>query len=133
MVLQPAKLRRTRRDSHLSRLPVPQGNPVARGEHFTDASFDAGACAKAHQGMAARFSPFWNGFAPEGREPGYKRFCKDRFRHLTVCVGRGSIRVCLDHLEKTGRIEANCRNPFIERPRWQLKEPTDRKKDGTSP
>ncbi|NSW58156.1 MAG: epoxyqueuosine reductase [Armatimonadetes bacterium] len=102
------------------------------GRSFGHASFDAGACAKVHQGMDPRFSPFWNGSEAEGAEPSYNRFCKDRFRHLAVCVGRGCIRACLDHLEKTGRIEARFRNPFIERPRWKLNEPPQKKKDGTN-
>jgi ferredoxin len=90
---------------------------------FAHAPFDAGACARVHRGDDPRFSPFWNGTEKEGEEPSYSRFCQHRFRHLAVCVGRGCLRACLDHLEKRGRIQATYRTPFIERERWKLNEP----------
>jgi len=90
---------------------------------FAHAPFDAAACAKVHRGDDPRFSPFWNGTEKEGEGPSYSRFCQHRFRHLAVCVGRGCLRACLDHLEKRGRIQATYRTPFIERERWKLNEP----------
>ena len=47
-------------------------------------------------------------------------------------MGRGCIRACLDHLEKTGRIEASFKTPFIERERWTLDDSTD-PETGVSP
>ena len=50
----------------------------------------------------------------------YQQFLRHRFRHCGICVGRGCLRACLDHLEKTGRVEATFKTPFIQRPRWKL-------------
>ena len=93
------------------------------GHTFAHAPFDAGACGRVHRGDDKRFSPFWNGSEKEGEEPSYSRFLTHRFRHLSICVARGCIRACLDHLEKTGRIQAQFKAPLIERPRWKLNEP----------
>jgi ferredoxin len=93
------------------------------GREFGHAAFDASACAPVHNGSDPRFSPFWNGSEPPGGEPSYQAFLKHRFRHLAVCVGRGCLRACLDHLEKAGRIEARFSTPMIERDRWKLNEP----------
>jgi len=93
------------------------------GRQFGHATFDAGACAKVHRGDDPRYSPFWNGTEKPGEEPSYSRFLQHRFRHLATCVGRGCLRACLDHLEKTGRLEAKYQTPFIERTRWKLNEP----------
>ncbi len=92
------------------------------GREFAHAPLDTGACARVHAGRDPRFSPFWNGTEAEGAEPSYNEFCKHRFRHLAVCVGRGCLRACLDHLEKAGRIEARFSTPLIERARWKLNE-----------
>lgn len=93
------------------------------GREFAHAPFDAAACARVHCGDDPRFSPFWNGTEREGERPSYSRFLTDRFRHLSVCVGRGCLRACLDHLEKTSRISMKFQSPFIERERWKLNEP----------
>ena len=60
------------------------------------------------------------------------RFLTDRFRHLAICVGRGCLRACLDHLEKTGRIAAAFKTPLIERARWKLDEPPPRPPTGNA-
>jgi ferredoxin len=96
------------------------------GREFAHAPFDATACARVHCGDDPRFSPFWNGTEKEGERPSYSRFLTDRFRHLSVCVGRGCLRACVDHLEKAGRIEATFKTPLIERERWKLDEPPPR-------
>ncbi|MGB2821726.1 MAG: hypothetical protein WBF17_12145, partial [Phycisphaerae bacterium] len=96
------------------------------GRQFAHAPFDPAACAKVHAGRDPRFSPFFNGTEADGEEPSYNRFLQHRFRHLAVCVGRGCLRACLDHLEKTGRIEKTYKTPFIERERWKLDEPPER-------
>ncbi|NQT88958.1 hypothetical protein HQ560_19475 [bacterium] len=90
------------------------------GRTFAHAPLDCRACGVVHRGDDPRFSPFWNGSEKEDEGPSYSDFLRHRFRHLSICVARGCIRACLDHLEKTGRIEAQFRAPFIERPRWTL-------------
>lgn len=86
------------------------------GDHqFGHAPFDPRACGRVHRGDDPRFSPFWTGQEGPGETPRYNQFCRDRFRHLAICVGRGCLRACLDHLEKTGRIETRFRTPLIER------------------
>jgi len=87
---------------------------------FAHAPFDAAACGRVHRGDDPRFSPFWNGTEKEGEPPSYSRFLMDRFRHLSICVGRGCLRACLDHLEKTGRIQARFQTPLVQRERWKL-------------
>jgi len=99
---------------------------VIEGREFSHATFDAGACAKVHAGRDPRFSPFWNGTEADGEQPSFNRFSQHRFRHLAVCVGRGCLRACLDHLEKTGRIEKQYKTPFIEGKRWKLNDPPEK-------
>ena len=93
------------------------------GRRFAHAPFDAAACAVVHRGDDPRFSPFWNGSEAPGEQPSYSRFCQDRFRHLAICVGRGCLRACLDHLERTGRIQSKFDAPLIEGRRWKLNDP----------
>lgn len=92
-------------------------------EEYSHAELNCRACGQVHRGDDPRFSPFWNGTEKEGEKPSYNEFCKSRFRHLAVCVGRGCLRACLDHLEKTGRISRTFKTPLIERERWTLNEP----------
>lgn len=96
------------------------------GREYSHAPLDASACAHVHRGDDPRFSPFWDGTEAEGRQPNYSQFLMHRFRHLAICVGRGCVRACLDHLEKTGRIEASFTEPLIARERWKLNEPPAR-------
>jgi len=96
------------------------------GREFAHAPFDAAACAAVHAGRDPRFSPFFNGTEPDGEEPSYNRFLQGRFRHLAICVGRGCLRACLDHLERAGRLEKTYKTPFIERERWKLNSPPER-------
>lgn len=93
------------------------------GRTFAHAPLDSAACAPVHNGSDSRFSPFFNGTEAQGELPSYNEFCKHRFRHLAVCVGRGCLRACLDHLEQTGRIEATFETPLIEGERWKLNAP----------
>ncbi len=90
------------------------------GRQYSHAPLDEDACGRVHCGADPRFSPFWTGDEPEGEQPSYSKFLQHRFRHLSICVGRGCLRSCLDHLEKTGRIEAQFNTPLIERDRWQV-------------
>ena len=88
------------------------------GHEFSHAPLDEVACAPVHRGDDPRFSPFR---AERGIEnDAYTAFVKHRFRHCAICVGRGCLRACLDHLEKAGRIEASFETPFIERERWRV-------------
>ena len=96
---------------------------------FGHAALDCRACGVVHRGDDPRFSPFWNGSEGDGAKPSYNKFCQDRFRHLAVCVGRGCLRACLDHLEKTGRIESRFRTPLVEGKRWKLNEPPKQQGD----
>jgi ferredoxin len=93
------------------------------GNGYSHAPLDTAACAHVHRGDDPRYSPFWNGTEKEGESPSYNQFVYHRFRHLSICVGRGCLRACLDHLEKTGRIEKEFKTPFVQRPRWKLNEP----------
>jgi len=92
------------------------------GTEYTHAPFDEAACIKVHVGAEPPYSPFWKGDEPEGKEPEYHNWLRYRFRHLSVCVGRGCLRACLDHLEKAGRIEARFKTPLIERERYRFGE-----------
>ena len=89
------------------------------GNEYSHAPLDTKACAHVHCGNDKRFSPFWKGTEPEGQRPSYHEFLSNRFRHLAICVGRGCLRACLDHLEKAGRIQEKFKTPLIDRERWQ--------------
>ena len=93
------------------------------GRPFAHAPLDTRACGHVHRGDDPRFSPFWTGREEPGRLPSYHEFLQGRFRHLAICVGRGCLRACLDHLEKTGRIESTFKTPLIERDRWEIDAP----------
>lgn len=96
-------------------------------QEYSHAELNCRACGEVHRGDDPRFSPFWNGSEKEGESPSYNKFCNDRFRHLAICVGRGCVRSCLDHLEKTGRIQKTFKTPLIEGKRWKLNEAPARK------
>ncbi|MGC9455083.1 MAG: hypothetical protein ACP5HU_09495 [Phycisphaerae bacterium] len=89
------------------------------GREFSHAPLDTDACGRVHRGDDPRFSPFRTGREAEGEWSAYQQFLRHRFRHLAICVGRGCLRACLDHLEKTGRISAKFHTPLVERPQWQ--------------
>ncbi len=92
------------------------------GHEYSHAPFDAAACFKVHWGTEPPYSPFWKGDEEEGKEPRYHSWLKERFRHFSTCIGRGCLRSCLDHLERTGRIEARFTTPLIERERYRFGE-----------
>ena len=97
---------------------------------FSHAPFDAHQCAVVHSGSDPRYSPFWTGQEKDGGKPSYYQFLDRRFRHRGICVGRGCIRACLDHLEKTDRIEAKFKTPLIEHERWKLNKAPPRSDEG---
>ncbi len=91
------------------------------GRVYSHGKLDCAACGVVHRGDDPRYSPFQppEGM-PDGKAPAYSAFLQHRFRHLAICVGRGCLRACLDHLEKAGRIEARFHTPLIERKPWEL-------------
>ena len=97
------------------------------GHEYSHAELGTEACFKVHWGLDPRYSPFWTGNEAEGDKPEYNNFLLTRFRHLSICGGRGCIRACLDHLEKTGRIKAQFKTKFIEGKRWKFNEPPQKK------
>lgn len=86
---------------------------------FSHASFDPQKCLHIHQGLDPDVSPFWTGQEKEDQVPAFNRSVWAYYHHLAVCVGRACLRSCLDHLEKTGRIEASFRTPMVHGKRWE--------------
>ena len=94
------------------------------GRDYRHAPLDTTACARIQTGHDPRFSPFRTGEEEEGRQPAYNRFIQEKFHHSgIICAGRGCIRACMDHLEKTGRIAGRFHTPLIEGERWKLDQP----------
>jgi len=102
-------------------------------QEYRHGALDCAACGVVHRGDDPRYSPFWNGSEKEGEPPEYNKFLTHRFRHLAICVGRGCLRGCLDHLEKTGRISRKFKTPFIQRERWTLDAQPSAPSDGDKP
>lgn len=97
------------------------------GRDYGHAPFDTAACGRVQTGRDPRFSPFRTGEEQEGQQPAYDRFIQEKFgQSAIICAGRGCIRACMDHLERTGRIEARFHTPMIEGERWRLNEKGDR-------
>ncbi|MGE5529081.1 MAG: 4Fe-4S dicluster domain-containing protein [Patescibacteria group bacterium] len=90
------------------------------GRVFAHAEFDSDACLDVHQGWDARFSPFLDEGATRDKPPAYYQFLDRRFRHRSICGGRGCLRACLDHLEKKGALSSKYRLPMIEGEQWTL-------------
>ena len=99
---------------------VPIGDRV-----FGHAAFDPQKCAHVHTGWDPAYSPFLEPDSSRDNPPSYYRFLDRRFRHRSICVGRGCVRACLDHLEKKGRLEYTFRTPMIEGKQWVLPELED--------
>jgi len=88
---------------------------------YSHAPLDTKACGFVHPGNAPEWSPFWKGDEKPGERPDYHNAMNERFHTLGICAGRGCIRSCLDHLEKTGRVETKFNAPLISKPRWKVK------------
>jgi ferredoxin len=98
---------------------------VRIGDHvFRHGDLDCDRCVPVHQGWDPRYSPFLSQDASPENPPPYYRFLDRRFRHRAICVGRGCLRACVDHLEKTGRIEKQYRTPLIEGQQWVIEDTT---------
>ncbi|HUU70581.1 MAG TPA: hypothetical protein VM186_13715 [Planctomycetota bacterium] len=87
---------------------------------FRHAPFNCDACVPVHQGWDPQYSPFLDENSSRENPPGYYRFLDHRFRHRSICGGRGCMRACIDHLEKTGRITAKYAAPMIEGEQWRI-------------
>ncbi len=98
------------------------------GREFGHAKFDCGACVRIHTGQDPTVSPFWNGSEKEGETTAFSQRVRQRFNHLSHCVGRGCLRACIDHLEKTGRITRQYHTPLIEDKRWRFTAGPDAQK-----
>jgi epoxyqueuosine reductase len=90
---------------------------------FSHADLDCGKCIHVHQGWDPRFSPFLDKGSTRENPPAYYRFLDHRFRHRSICGARGCVRACMDHLEKTGRIEKRYRTPMVDGKQWVIEEP----------
>jgi len=94
------------------------------GDHiFRHGDFKPGKCSPVHQGWDPRFSPFLKEDSSRENPPPYYNFLDRRFRHRSICVARGCVRACMDHLEKSGRIERQYKTPMIEDKQWVIKDP----------
>ena len=87
---------------------------------FSHADVDFGKCVHFHQGWDPRYSPFVDAESSRENPPAYFRFLERRFRHHSICGARGCVRACMDHLEKTGKIEKQYRTPMIEGAQWVM-------------
>lgn len=87
---------------------------------FRHGDLDCGKCVQIHQGWDSRYSPFLKEDSSRENPPSYYRFLDHRFRHRAICVGRGCVRACVDHLEKTGKIQKQYKTPMIEGEQWIL-------------
>jgi ferredoxin len=88
---------------------------------YCHATLDTASCFTVHTGRAPEWSPFWKGTEQPGELPLYHEKMYKRFSHFSSCAGRGCIRSCLNHLEKTGKIERTFNTPIISKPRWKIK------------
>lgn len=94
---------------------------VPIGDHvFRHGELDCGKCVPVHQGWDPRYSPFVDEDSSRENPPRYFSFLDRRFRHRSICAGRGCVRACMDHLEKSGRISKQYKTPMIEGKQWVL-------------
>ena len=93
------------------------------GRAFSHAPLDPDRCVRIHQGWDPCYSPFLAADSSPDNPPPYYRFIDHRFRHHSICGARGCVRACMDHLEKTGRIEKRFRTPMVEGEQWVIEEP----------
>jgi len=92
---------------------------------FSHAALDCEKCRYPHLGWDSRVSPFLKPDSSQENPPEYYKFLDGRFRHRTICGGRGCLRKCMDHLERTGRIERVYRTPMVEGKQWVLDGPPE--------
>lgn len=90
---------------------------------FSHANLDCAKCIPVHVGWDARVSPFLAKDSGPNNPPVYYSFLDRRFQHRSICGGRGCVRKCMDHLERTGRIEKQYKTPMVEAEQWLLEPP----------
>jgi epoxyqueuosine reductase len=90
---------------------------------YTHGPFDPALCTQIHQGWDPRYSPFLRPDSSKDNPPPYYKFLDTRFRHHSICGARGCVRMCMDHLERTGRISMQYRTPMVEGNQWIIEEP----------
>ncbi len=90
---------------------------------YTHGLLNCKACRVPHSGWDPHCSPFLAEESTYDNQPDYYLFLQKRFRHQSICGARGCVRACVDHLEKTGRIEARYKTPMIEGEQWVLDVP----------
>jgi epoxyqueuosine reductase QueG len=102
-------------------IPQDRTAEVRIGEHvYSHGPLDVGKCVTIHQGWDPRYSPFLKEDSSRENPPPYYQFIDHRFRHHSICGARGCVRACVDHLEKTGRIEKQYHTPMIEGEQWVM-------------
>lgn len=102
-------------------IPLERSVEIRIGDQvFSHAPLDCSKCVPAHQGWDPATSPFLGEESSRDNPPAYFRFLDHRFRHRSICGGRGCVRKCLDHLEKTGRISAGYQTPMVEGEQWSI-------------
>lgn len=102
-------------------IPKDRNAEVRIGDRvFTHAPLDCAVCAEVHTGWDSRFSPFLDTDSSRDDPPSFYQFLDRRFRHRSICGARGCVRACMDHLEKTDRIEKRYRTAMIEGEQWEL-------------
>lgn len=107
-------------------IPLERSVEVRIGDRvFSHAPLDCAKCVEVHQGWDAAYSPFLKPDSSRENPPPYYRFLDHRFRHRSICGGRGCLRKCVDHLERTGRISAAYRTPMVEGDQWRIQEPLE--------
>ena len=87
---------------------------------YTHGELDTKKCSYIHQGWDPHYSPFLKGDSSKENPPPYYQFLQRRFRHQSICGARGCVRACMDHLEKTGRIQRQYATPMIEGRQWVI-------------
>ena len=92
---------------------------------FSHGLLDCEKCHIPHIGWDPRYSPFLDKDSSPENPPPYYKFLDHRFRHHTICGGRGCIRKCMDHLEKMGRTEKTYRTPMVEDRQWVIEDPLE--------
>jgi ferredoxin len=90
------------------------------GRKFSHSDLDCGKCIHVHQGWDPNYSPFVDAQSSRENPPAYFRFLDGRLRHRSICGARGCIRKCMDHLERTGRIQKQYSTPMVEGEQWVL-------------
>lgn len=98
---------------------------VIEGRVFSHGTLDCDKCHIPHIGWDPQYSPFLKKDSSPENPPQYYKWLDSRFRHHTICGGRGCLRKCIDHLERTGRIEKRFKTPMVEGKQWVIEEPLE--------